>query len=238
MGVPRRRGRKYHKCGIPGLKQISRQFGPQHYEDQMSTEIDALMGDSPASEGLGFFARNIAVVLFALVGLASWGNSVLAQPIDLMLDECARTAQNYFRNWEARTDMSYTGQRMDGTHAIGGRIYLETRSEDFACSYAQSGRRMVEFFAGGSLQNAYLPGNGGSNRPGSGNNRPSMVQVTGVPVGDVLNVRSEPSPRARIVGALSNGTTVRNLGCQNAGGSGWCRCWTTCVAKVGSTPVF
>lgn len=51
----------------------------------------------------------------------------------------------------------------------------------------------------------------------------NMVQVTGVPANDVLNVRQRPTPRAPIVGALNNGTTVRNLGCENLGQSTWCQ---------------
>jgi Bacterial SH3 domain len=180
------------------------------------------IGKRPTNTGAHHLVGWATIPLFALTALVWLGIPVRAQSVDPMLNECSRTAQNYFRDWEARTDMNYTGQRVDGTHAINGMIFLETRFEDFACSYERSGRRMVEFFAEGRLQNAYLPKDGGLNRPGNATG-PSMVQVTGVPVNDVLNVRHEPSPRARIVGALSNGTTVRNLGCRNIGGSTWCR---------------
>ena len=50
----------------------------------------------------------------------------------------------------------------------------------------------------------------------------SEAQVTGVASNDVLNVRDRPSSQARIVGALSNGTTVLNLGCQAQSQSTWC----------------
>lgn len=139
-----------------------------------------------------------------------------------MQSECASVAQSYFRDFQARADMKYNGQRTDGTHAVNGRIFLETRYEDFACSFNRNGRRIVEFFAEGRVRNAYLPGGnlGGSNKPPD---RPDVVQVTGVASNDVLNVRSRPSSKARIVGALANGDSVRNLGCQKQGRSNWCR---------------
>ncbi len=144
------------------------------------------------------------------------GSSVNAQSQDFMLNECASVAQNYFRDLSARTDMQYNGQRSDGSHAINGRIFLETRFEDFACSYERAGQRMVEFFASGQTRNAFLPGNGNA---GSG----SIVQVTGLRGGDTLNVRSGPGTNNGIVGALSNGTSVRNLGCQMQGNTRWCQ---------------
>lgn len=50
-----------------------------------------------------------------------------------------------------------------------------------------------------------------------------LLRVTGVPRNDLLNVRSGPSARNAIVGALANGDRVRNLGCRDEGGSRWCR---------------
>ncbi|WP_300535235.1 SH3 domain-containing protein [uncultured Mameliella sp.] len=142
-----------------------------------------------------------------------------AQSRDFMRNECSNAAQTYFRDFTAATDMKYNGQRVDGTHAINGRIFLETRSEDFACSYAADGRRMVEFYAEGRLRPAYLPTSPQPTPPANG----MVVQVTGVPGGDVLNVRSGPGTGNRIVGALSNGTSVRQLDCRMVGKSRWCQ---------------
>lgn len=123
--------------------------------------------------------------------------------------------------------MKYNGQRVDGTHAINGSIFLENRLERFACSFDRDGRRMVEFFAEGRQQNAYLPGRRGGHRgQGSHGGRPDdsgLLRVTGVPSNDILNVRRGPSARSAIVGALANGDRVRNLGCRAEGGSRWCR---------------
>ena len=59
---------------------------------------------------------------------------------------------------------------------------------------------------------------GGGAMAGSGN----TGRVRGVPANDVLNVRSGPGTGNSIVGALSNGDTVRTLRCQNVGSSRWC----------------
>jgi len=149
----------------------------------------------------GLFRKALVVIGFAC---GMQGSSAAAQSQEFMLNECSSTGQSYFRNFTARTDMQYNGQRVDGTHAINGRIFLETRSEDFACSYARDGRRMIQFFAEGRVQNAYLPGGGAADQG-------SIVQVTGLRGGDTLNVRSGPGTGNRIVGALTNGTSVRNL---------------------------
>ena len=157
--------------------------------------------------------RSSAVLLiWLLVGFPAAGQSP-----DSMRGECASVAKTYFRDFDARTDMTYNGQRTDGTHAINGRIFLETRYEDFACSFDRGGQQMVTFFAEGREQSAFLPGGGGNN-PGS-----STVQVTGVPANDVLNVRSGPGTSYGIVGALGNGDSVRNLGCQSEGNTRWCQ---------------
>jgi hypothetical protein len=51
-----------------------------------------------------------------------------------MMEDCKNSAQVFFQDYEARTDVKYEGQRADGTHAVNDTIYLETRSEDFQCS--------------------------------------------------------------------------------------------------------
>ena len=52
--------------------------------------------------------------------------------------------------------------------------------------------------------------------------RSDLVQVTGVPADDVLNVRGGPGTGYPIVGALGNGDEVRNLRCESEGNSTWC----------------
>lgn len=151
-----------------------------------------------------------------LLGSFIWTPPAAAQSGDLMVSECSRVARGYFRDPEARTDMKYNGQRTDGTHAINGRIFLETRFEDFACSFRRDGQQMVQFFAEGRAQNAFLPGAGNST------GGTDLMRVTGIASNEVLNVRSGPGTRYNVVGALSNGTKLRNLRCVSAGSSRWC----------------
>ena len=66
---------------------------------------------------------------------------------------------------------------------------------------------------------AEVSGSGGNNEAPGGS---GVAQVTGVPTNDILNVRSGPGADYRIVGALGNGDSVRNLGCQAKGNSTWC----------------
>lgn len=166
--------------------------------------------------------RTGKALLSGAIGSWLFASGAWAQSTPSMLDACAQVAQSYFRDWEARSEMQYSGQRTDGTHAVNGRIYLETRYADFACSFDRRGRTMVEFFADGRQQNAYLPGGGGTGGQATGGGG-NTVQVTGIRGNDVLNVRSGPGTNFRVVGALANGDRVRQLDCQTAGSARWCQ---------------
>lgn len=155
--------------------------------------------------------------LLSVLAVGSFSQVAQAQSTGFMMNECSSVAQTYFREYTARTDMRYDGQRTDGTHAISGEIFLETRSEHFSCSYDRAGRQMVSFYAEGSAHNSYLPGGGGD--PAGSN----VVRVTGVAANDVLNVRSGPGTNYQVVGALANGDMVRRLNCQQQGSSSWCQ---------------
>ena len=91
----------------------------------------------------------IGIVSVAALLAVVLGNGALAQAPDYMKEDCANATQSFFREFDSRTDVTYEGQRTDGTHAINGTIYLENRSEDFQCSYAGDGVTMVDFFAEG-----------------------------------------------------------------------------------------
>ncbi len=75
--------------------------------------------------------------------------SAAAQSADWMAEDCAVAAQSFFQEFESRTEMTYQGQRTDGTHAMNGTIFLENRSDDIQCSYDAAGTTMVDFFADG-----------------------------------------------------------------------------------------
>ena len=63
-------------------------------------------------------------------------------------------------------------------------------------------------------------GSGGNSESSDGSD---LMRVTGVAANDVLNVRSGPGANYGIVGALGNGDSVRNLGCETQGNSRWCQ---------------
>lgn len=233
-----------------------------------------------------------AIILAAALGLAA-AHPAAGQSIDYMLGECSGLAQQFHRDYEARTDMKYQGKRTDGTHAVGGDIYLETRSAYVSCSFAPDRLTMTEFYVDGKDQTAFFRGGstGGTvsgleqdaidacigrvrretggrggevlrssyseagtlvvlrdaantvweciayrdgtvgelrvaergNSGGGQSSNGEFFRVTGVSANDVLNVRRRPSAQSAIVGALSNGTRVRNLGCRSEGNSRWCR---------------
>ncbi|NDW45290.1 SH3 domain-containing protein [Ruegeria sp. PrR005] len=155
---------------------------------------------------------------WTLLGACALASAASGQSAEFMRNECSSAGQTYFRDFTAATEMQYNGRRVDGTHAVNGRIFLETRFEDFACSYDPTGRRIVEFFAEGRTQASPLPGGGGATDPGGSR----IATVAGVPQNDVLNVRSGPGTNYRVIGALGNGDRVRKLRCQTPGRTTWC----------------
>ncbi len=168
---------------------------------------------------------NIIKPLIVLSALGAAANTH-AQPVDYMLNECESVGRQFFGDFEGRAEMKYNGQRSDGTYAINGELFLENRAGYFACSFDRRGRDMTEFFADGNPQNDYLPGRGDRyDRSGGYDRAPDSgyFVVVGVPGNDILNVRSGPSARSNIVGALANGDRVRDLGCRNEGNGRWCR---------------
>ena len=56
---------------------------------------------------------------------------------------------------------------------------------------------------------------------------PDFYIVAGLASGDLLNIRSQPSTQGAILGQLSSGARVQNLGCQMTGQARWCRIRTS-----------
>jgi hypothetical protein len=52
---------------------------------------------------------------------------------------------------------------------------------------------------------------------------PDFWAVTGLSVGDNLNLRAGPSAGDRVIGRLAEGENVRNLGCRMTGKQRWCQ---------------
>jgi hypothetical protein len=56
---------------------------------------------------------------------------------------------------------------------------------------------------------------------------PDFWAVTGLSVGDSLNLRAGPSTRDGVIGRLANGEVIRNLGCRMTGNQRWCQVETS-----------
>jgi uncharacterized protein YraI len=69
-------------------------------------------------------------------------------------------------------------------------------------------------------------------RPPPGGSEPDFYVVAGLPAGDTLNVRTQPSTQGSVIARLSPGARVRNLGCEQTGSSRWCRIRTTGGVEV------
>ena len=87
---------------------------------------------------------------------AAGGQAAEANSIAYMIDECSGLARQFHGDREARTNIRDQGQRTDGTHAIGGDIYLETRKAYVACSFAPDMTTLTEFYVDGRNETAFL----------------------------------------------------------------------------------
>jgi uncharacterized protein YraI len=77
--------------------------------------------------------------------------------------------------------------------------------------------------AGFLVQGAAPPAGGGDALDGG----PDFWAVRGLPPGDRLNVRRDPSASSPALATLSEGEVVRNLGCRMNGSARWCRIRST-----------
>ena len=99
-----------------------------------------------------------AIPLLAMLLAAA--TPVSAQSPDWMMQDCRNNGQIFYQAFDARTETRYEGQRVDGTHAVNGSIYLENRKSDFQCSYNRAGDAMVDFYADGQTWPAFVRGEG------------------------------------------------------------------------------
>lgn len=96
----------------------------------------------------------------------------LAQSPDYMIEDCRNNGQIFYQDFDARTETKYEGQRVDGTHAVNGSIYLENRRSDFQCSYNRNGDMMVDFRADGQSWPAFVRGDGSPHMASQGSSTP------------------------------------------------------------------
>jgi hypothetical protein len=104
------------------------------------------------------------------------GTSAMAQSPAYMIESCRLASQQFYQEFEATTEATYEGQRVDGTHAVNGTIYLETRSAYFSCSYNRAGDTLVEFFAEQQSWPNFVRGGGSPYQTG---NSGSAAQLPG-----------------------------------------------------------
>ena len=52
---------------------------------------------------------------------------------------------------------------------------------------------------------------------------PDFWAVTGLAIGDTLNLRAGPSTDNKVIGRLAEGEILRNLGCRMTGKQRWCQ---------------
>ncbi len=87
-----------------------------------------------------------------------------------------------------------------------------------------TGMDVTGWVAGRYLRESAGPPPGGA---GSGASGPDTWVVSGLPAGDTLNVRTEPSTQGQVIAALQPGARVQNLGCRQSGSARWCQIRTT-----------
>ena len=121
------------------------------------------------------------LLISALSSLALISSAKAASP-EYMMEDCRNNSQIFFQDFEARSETKYEGQRTDGTHAINGTIYLETRSENFQCSYNAKGDTMVDFYAEGKSWPNFVKGKGSPHMGSTGGSPESSASSTAAKV--------------------------------------------------------
>jgi uncharacterized protein YraI len=141
--------------------------------------------------------------------------------------------------WEVRSSGSLNIRSGPGTtYAVLGRAYNGQSLRNLGCRgagedrwcHVESDNGLLSGWAAGS----FLHEDGSPEAPGSWHPDPDEAaamgpdfwQVTGVPAGDYLNLRTGPGTSHSIVARASNGQTFRNLGCQGRGDGRWCHVQT------------
>ncbi len=151
--------------------------------------------------------KPLGLRLFAALAVGVAGGIAVAQSPDYMMEDCRLGAQQFYQDFEARTEASYEGQRTDGTHAVNGTIYLENRSAYFSCSYSAAGDTLVEFFAENQSWPAFVRGEGSPYQATAGNSSSTSTERVRFPAGTTA---------AKFPAQLPEGMTVRyQLGARN-----------------------
>ncbi|MBK0399025.1 hypothetical protein H0I76_07475 [Limibaculum sp. M0105] len=132
-----------------------------------------------------------------------------AQTVDFMLEECSGLAKQYFSEPGARTEMRYNGQRVDGTHTVGGGIFLEARKAYVACAWPKGDYTISEFFVDGENKTAFFTGGGtgsAASEPGTATEQVRFAQGAS---GTELSRSLTPGSSIRFVLGAREGQDLR-----------------------------
>jgi len=135
-------------------------------------------------------------------------------------------ARNYFNVLPPGTDEalfvgSSAGNRFEGTLPDSGDYRIRVYLMRSAARRNEKANYTLDIKIVGEQQGK--PAATGGDFADSDAGGPDFWEVTGVPRGDTLNLRTGPSAQGRVVDELDNGDIVRNLGCKTTGGQRWCR---------------
>ena len=153
--------------------------------------------------------KNIAALTLAA---SIVGTGAMAQSPAYMIESCQLASQTFYQEFGAASEATYEGQRVDGTHAVNGTIYLENRSATYQCSYNRTGDTLVQFFAEQQYWPSFVRGGGSPYQVGSGS-------ATQLPANTVTTERvrfPSGSTWTQFPAQLPPGMTVRyQLGARN-----------------------
>lgn len=114
---------------------------------------------------------------------------------------------------------SVAGNDFDGILPAGGNYAVDVFLMRNAARRGETAKFTIRFeITGGGAANTIQPDFADGLMGG-----PDFWAVAGLMPGDTLNLRTGPSAKNRVIGKLSEGTVVRNLGCRMTGSQRWCQ---------------
>lgn len=129
---------------------------------------------------------------------------------------------NYFNVWAPGADAAMfvgasSGDRFSGQLPVNGRYRIQVFLMRNAARREETARYSLDISitdGAGATPTDYADGLAGG---------PDWYVVSDLPPQDSLNVRAGPGIGHDVVGTVSNGAELRNLGCQRADNSRWCQ---------------
>ena len=104
-----------------------------------------------------------ALLSVLLVCVGACDRPARAQSPEFMMEDCRNLSRLFFQSFNAQSDVKYEGQREDGSHFVNGTIFISDTAEFFQCSYAESRRQLVDFWAKERSWPEFVAGGDGPN---------------------------------------------------------------------------